>query len=83
MLSWHAYRIAVNLRKGTHGRPDIYEAPEDLHEWMTANMRGPWSWGQTNIYRQRPYFIQNKQDAMLFKLTWIDDIKRQVFPKTP
>ena len=82
MLSWNIFHVPFTVTylkdaKGKYQRHPNY--PEDIQKWCTDNIRGRWTWGGSDGALSRPFYIEDKGDAMLFKLTWFERTQRPVF----
>lgn len=77
MLGWHCFHMPVTWVPDPKKKKNDYRAPRiavpvpGLHEWGMEHLKGRWTWG-SGEQSLRSYYIEDKQDAMLFKLTWFD-----------
>ena len=74
-LGWYVCR--VNLPSDYEKLPDgrhVRKMPSDttIIDWCVENIRGRWTWGGNQCSNARPFYFEQKSDAMLFKLTWFD-----------
>jgi hypothetical protein len=62
------------LPDGRHVR----KPPQDTSviDWCVDNIKGEWTWGGQQSGDLRPIYIKDKNDAMMFKLTWFDHTQK-------
>jgi len=77
-LEWHIFRVNGFAFRDLKGHMIGHELPNDLKVWLYNHIRGKWSVGQS-FNRPIHIYIQDKQDAILFKLTWLDITEKVVF----
>ena len=79
MLGWYTYRIGDFGGRRTWGGIDKPTDGLGVTQWCVENLKGDWSFGRDADVTRRPFYVKDKMDAMLFKLTWIDDTVRPQF----
>jgi hypothetical protein len=79
-LAWHPFRVPYKAEHVRHknrtGWRKVPQYPLDIEQWCKDNLQGRWTWGASNGSNVRPYYIEDKPDAMLFKLVWSERVSK-------
>ena len=66
-LGWYIYRIKFsNKGRKLRGRTDIVE-------WCQTYCKGRWAHVSPETMTFHTFYIEDKNDAMMFKLSWVTD----------
>jgi hypothetical protein len=77
-IEWHVFHIKSPglYRSGKW----VGQERQDIVNWLTENIKGSWTFGSSASSITRPFYIKDASDAMMFKLTWMDETQKPVFP---
>lgn len=80
-LEWYVFRLPCTYHYDRKLRRNIVQGDEAVTDWLREKAKGRWTWGSGSELTTRPYYIEDKQDAMLFKLTWCNDVVKPKFQR--
>ena len=74
---WYDVRIPSAISIWWHNRKSSEEQREILHNWLNINCSGKWhdSMIDNSMYTGHLCF-ELEEDAVLFKLTWLDELEK-------
>lgn len=81
-MEWHVFRIHCPSEYYLDHKNRWKRKQEDnneILEWCDQHIKGRWTWGGNQGGNLRPIYIEDKNDAMLFKLTWFSDTRKPKF----
>jgi hypothetical protein len=66
--SWFQFQLTAEYDKDTR----LWRLDHDLNQWMRKTFKG--RWGVIGGSYRVPLFIEDRNDAMMFKLIWLDKL---------
>lgn len=85
-LFWYQFRTntlksSIRVSKFSFQYSRIIHTREDIEEWCMNTLKGKWSESIVHYNCYQVFLIKEKSDALLFKLTWSDELNQIRLPE--